>query len=350
MKKIILPIILIGFISQLMSQSNNVQKYYYWVNQAELAICDSNYAYANECYDKAFECHKPLGIHLSTAYLMNTIFTNDSLHIYKYASQLLLCGNNGLALGYAKANTNYDTCIYNRLLNLESSINPTFDTILHKKLINILDMDQSYRHSFQSNKREDSLNSIVIKEIFTLYSSYETINDFTAGLHFANYYLRVPALHYVEIGRHDLQDLLKKEVLKGNLRADMYMELEDWYLWDQSYLKDPEKPRDPNEYGLSFSYFEVIGNFLFVTRPTNINKVNRHRKQIGISESFEDFEKKVVWQYTTGKLFWTLVTRSRFGDDEEDAQYAKELIQEIETEHAANDFHRYYYQLPPREK
>lgn len=32
----------------------DVRQYYYWVNEAELAICDSNYAYANECYDKAF--------------------------------------------------------------------------------------------------------------------------------------------------------------------------------------------------------------------------------------------------------------------------------------------------------
>lgn len=32
------------------AQKSNLQSYYYWINQAELAICDSNYQKASACF------------------------------------------------------------------------------------------------------------------------------------------------------------------------------------------------------------------------------------------------------------------------------------------------------------
>lgn len=231
MKRTLLYICVFFVTTCVVAQSTHVKKYYHWINQAELAICDSDFAKANKCYEKAFSYHKPLGVHLSTAYSMNACFTCDTSRIYDYAVQLLQCGDGGLAERYAKSST-YDTNIYNRLLILEDIVSPTFDTVLHSRFEEILDKDQSYRHSWGDNPGEDSLNRAIIREIHSLYEKYELINDYTAGFLFAIYYLSTPGLHYVNSNIHDLQDLFKKEVVKGNIPADLYMKLEDTYLME----------------------------------------------------------------------------------------------------------------------
>ena len=37
-----------------------VRQYYYWINQAELAICDDNLQLADSLYTRAFSIKKPL--------------------------------------------------------------------------------------------------------------------------------------------------------------------------------------------------------------------------------------------------------------------------------------------------
>lgn len=349
MKRTLLYICVFFVTTCVVAQSTHVKKYYHWINKAELAICDGNFAKANDYYEKAFSFHKPLGVHLSTAYLMNVFFTNDTSRIYDYAVQLLQCGDENLAKRYASSSI-YDTTIYHRLLCLENMVTPTFDTVLRHKLEEILDKDQSYRHSWGGNPGEDSLNRAIIREIHSLYEKYELINDYTAGFLFAIYYLSTPGLHYVNSNIHDLQDLFKKEVVKGNIPADLYMKLEDTYLWNQEYIHNPNNESDPNGYGMNENYFFRIGDYLFVTYPENVRIVNRNRRNIGVAETFDDLVKKVVWQQLTGKLYWTTVTIERWGDKDDDLQQAQEQIQEIEKEHASGDFHRQYFLIPAREK
>ena len=99
----------------------------------ELAICDSNYAYANECFDKAFSYHKPLDRDLSIAYKLNTVFTGDTSRIYRYATQKLLWGQEDIALYYSKLSS-YDTNIYHHLLYLEQTIAPDYDTVFAEQI------------------------------------------------------------------------------------------------------------------------------------------------------------------------------------------------------------------------
>ena len=348
MKKVILCLLAFTVSSLVMSQPTHVKKYYYWINKAELAICDSDFAKANDCYEKAFRYHRPLGRHLSTAYLVNVVFTDDTARIYDHALQLLKCGDEDLAKRYSKSSS-YDTNIYNRLLMLERTTLPSFDTTLHYNLEKIRNQDQAYSHTWGSNPVEDSLNRAVIKAIYALYSNYNTINDYTAGLRFA-YYLYAPGLHYVHSGIHDLQDLLREEVIKGNIPADLYMTLEDTYLWGQEYMRESDQATDPNGYGMNENYFFRIGDYLFVTYPENVKTVNRNRRKLGVAETFDDLVKKVVWQQQVGKVYWTTVTIERWGGKEDDLQQAQEQIQEIEKEHASGDFHRQYYLIPAKEK
>lgn len=347
MKRVLLYILVFIFTTRVMSQSTHVKKYYYWINQAELAICDSDYAKANNCYEKAFHYHKPLGRHLSTAYLMNVVFTGDTARIYDFALQLLQCGDEDLAKRYTRLSS-YDTNIYNRLLMLERTATPAFDTSLHYNLEVILNRDQAYSHTWGSNPAEDSLNHATIKAIYALYSNYETIDDYTAGLRFAHY-LYTPGLHYVHSGIHDLQDLLREEVIKGNFPADLYMTLEDTYLWGQEYMRESDQTTDPNGYGMNENYLYRLSDYLFVTYPENVKMVNRNRRKLGVAETFDDLVKKVVWQQLAGQVYWTTVSIERWGGKDDDRRQAQEQIQEIEKEHALGDFHRQYYLIPTRE-
>lgn len=350
MKKIIVTLIVFCLLTSALAQTlQRTRNYYYWINQAELAICDSNYDVANECYDKAFLCHNPIGVHLLTAYYVNTKFTNDTNRIYQYATQLLLCGDNGLA-GRYKREKNFDSTVFHRLAQLESLVNPTIDTNLQKELKSIIDKDQSYAHHYSKSRMEVSLNLSVEKDIFSLYRNHRIINDFTAGIHFCNYYLYAPAQHLCQSNRHRLQRLLRKEVVKGNIRADLYMELEEIYLSSKIFRQSNEQLYNKCKYGLEYPSIFTLGDCLFITEPINIHKINRNRKKLGLSETYEDYIKKVKWQYTTRALYWTSIPIDTYGDDDENQKEANKLIQEIDAEHSIGDFHRQYYPLPPKKK
>ena len=62
-----------------------VRQYYYWINQAELAICDGEYANANKFYDEAFSIKFPFPKDLFSAYFFNLNITNDLERIQEYA-------------------------------------------------------------------------------------------------------------------------------------------------------------------------------------------------------------------------------------------------------------------------
>ncbi len=89
---------------------------------------------------------------------------------------------------------------------------------------------------------------------------------------------------------------------------------------------------------------EMARGTIFITYPVDVNLVNKHRKKLGISETFEDLVKKISWEYTHNILRWHSITISHYGDEEDDAAEAAKMKQEIDAEHAAGDFHRMYYE------
>ena len=86
------------------------------------------------------------------------------------------------------------------------------------------------------------------------------------------------------------------------------------------------------------------GGTICITYPGDVKLVIKHRKKLGISETFEDLVKKISWEYTHNILRWHRITISHYGDEEDDAAEVARLKQEIDTEHAAGDFHRMYYE------
>ena len=320
-----------------------VRQYYYWINQAELAICDSNYESANECYDKAFHIQYPFPKDLLSAYSLNLKITKDFDRIQKYAKQLVECGDYELSKRYAR-NGEVDTQIYSQLQYIESNYHSLCDTSLQKYFERIIQKDQSYSHSWgMSSLSEDSMNRSVMLDIETIFEKYKKINMQTAGLHYQAY-LYTPAIHYIHTGNHDFQNFIKKHTLNGCICADVYMELEDEYLWWKEVTTTQDVPKDPNGYGQGQHYFNEFGGTIFITYPVDVKLVNKHRKKLGISETFEDLVKKISWEYTHNILRWHSITISHYGDEEDDAAEAAKMKREIDAEHAKGDFHRMYYE------
>ena len=321
-------------------QKKNLRQYYYWTNQAELAICDSNYATANACYDKAFALKIPFAKDLLSAYLLNLKLTHDVDKIETYAKYLVQCGDSELSERYA-SECEVDSQVYKLLQFIETNYHSLCDTALQHSLDEILEKDQSYRHGRGLNAFEDSMNHAIIRDIKGLSDRYK-INIQTTGIYHL-YNLHAPAIHYVRAELHDLQDLFKEHVLKGNIGADMYMRLEDEYLLVIENNKETDELKDPNGYGQGNFYFYKIGGTVFITYPTNIKMVNKHRKALGLSETFEDLVKKVSWEYTHNIMRWHSISTCIYGDKDENNAEAAKLKKEIDKEHAAGDFHRLYF-------
>ena len=73
------------------AQKANLQSYYYWINQAELAICDSNYQKASDCYHQAFAYNKPFSRDAYFAFKLNYKYTNNierAIEAYHFQAQM----------------------------------------------------------------------------------------------------------------------------------------------------------------------------------------------------------------------------------------------------------------------
>ena len=323
------------------AQSKSLRQYYYWTNQAELAICDSNYQRANEYFAKAFTYKFPFASHLRTAYHLNTHITHNEDNILHYAYMFCLRGDGEYAIAeYWRADTNNAQLIDKLQLMADTTHCQSHDTIVQKKLEKIIETDQSYRHHRQPTAQEDSLNRSNIKAIKELFKTYPHLNEVTIGNYFWMY-LGVPALHFVQAGNYSLQKVLKKQVNKGELEASAYMSLEDNYYWYKK-MKRNKRSVDPNQYAQNHLYCYEIGNTLFITYPTNIKRVNRNRKKLGVAETFEEMAKKRIWEFQND-YNWHVVNHLGYGSDEETAQKAERVKQEIDAEHAKGNFLRMYY-------
>ena len=122
----------------------DVRQYYYWVNQAELSICDDNLLVADSLYTTAFSIKKPLAREMRTAYWVAVQTENNEI-ILQIAKCRIELGDEGLANSYQYMSPHFDTVVYQQLLDIEAQTIKTycvkFDTILE----HIIERDQRYR-------------------------------------------------------------------------------------------------------------------------------------------------------------------------------------------------------------
>lgn len=322
------------------AQPKTVRQYYYWTNQAELAICDSNFQRANECFAKAFTYKFPFANHLRTAYHLNTHITHDEENILQYAYQLCQRGDGEYAVAEYRRNDSCDTQLLGKLQDMADTTRPSYDILLQRKLEKIIETDQSFIHQIPASTKEDSLNKSNLESIKDIYQRYSHVNENTAGQYYWHY-LGTPALHYVQAGSYSLQKILRKQVNKGDFSSYEFMSLEDEYHWRKRFNKNTP-PQDPNRYAQGHYYCFEMSNTLFINYPANVRKVNRNRKKLGIAETFEEMVTKRIWEFKH-RLYWHPVNHRRYGTEEDTAREAAKMKQEIDAEHAAGDFSRMYY-------
>ena len=93
MRKSTLTFILLIAAVLCFAQKSSLKKYYYWINQAELAICDSDFQRASDCYDKAFDQHRPFNGHVYYAFKVNTQFVHNNERALRYFHILCQSGD-----------------------------------------------------------------------------------------------------------------------------------------------------------------------------------------------------------------------------------------------------------------
>ena len=337
MKKILFTIFLCLALCVLSAQSRKqVQQYYYWINQAELAICDENLQLADSLYTRAFSIKKPLAREMRTAYWV-AVQTENHEKILQIAKCRIELGDEGLANSYQYMSPHFDTVVYQQLLDIEAQTIKTycvkFDTILE----HIIERDQRYRMQGMGRSSEqfalDDENRKLIKQF---YREYPDFNEYMAGFYYMGM-LRGVLLHAVQTDHYDLQPLLRKKVMAGIFPAENYMEFES--CWGDVHSSKG------HQYGSELNNIYYIGNTLFVEQPDNLKQIDKNRKRLGLAETWQDAVKKRVWECEHNAYYITGSRQSRiYGDEEDDAAEVARLKQEIDAEHAAGDFHRMYYE------
>ena len=337
MKKILFTILLCLVFYALSAQSRKqVRQYYYWINQAELAICDDNLQLADSLYTRAFSIKEPLAREMRTAFWV-AIQTGNDERILQIAKQRIELGDEGLANSYQYLAQKFDSATYKQLLFIEENTPQTYHTEFDTILENLIERDQRYRIQGMGRSPEqfalDDENRKLIKQF---YHEYPDFSEYVAGFYYMGM-LGVVLLHAVQTDHYDLQPLLRKKVMAGIFPADKYMEFEAW--WEDVH------PGKEHHYGSGLNNIYYIGNTLFVEQPDNLKQIDKNREKLGLAETWQDAVKKRVWECEHNTFFITGSRQSRiFGDEEEDAAEVARLKQEIDAEHAAGDFHRMYYE------
>lgn len=300
MRKSTLTFILLIAAVLCFAQKSSLKKYYYWINRAELAICDSDFQRASDCYDKAFDQHRPFNGHVYYAFKVNTQFVHNNERALRYFH--ILCQSGDDIEWYREDSVIYAS-IWPQMKMIADTTKTMVIPVLEEALENIRTSDQKVRRQmYEDDETEyntirytDSINLVLLKD---LYHRYPEISDYTAGM--------TPALqafytHAAITLLFDPQDILYNEVLKGNVEASRYVNLEDNCRCE--FLNPSFGINTSSVYGTNVTYSFVIDSVGFVIQPDNVKEVNANRKKINLSETWRDYAKKMAFLYMNDSEF-----------------------------------------------
>lgn len=304
-------------------QRPRLKQYYHWINQAELAICDSNYLKASSCYDKAFRCHNPFSHDVLNAFTLNLkLIENEdrALRCFYYLAKMGDDPN-----WYVDDTVKYQT-LWEKMKIITDTTSKSVDEELSDTINSIFRSDQEIRKICFNDEVEaekqilfvDSCNWIALQN---LYSKYSIINEYTCGI----IPLR-PAFSYHlcrEFGIEPKQFFLQ-EVLKGNINASLYAHVEDNCFEILSNATTPQ-----TLYGTNVSYVYSIDSVLFIIEPNNLAEVTKNRKKIFL-ETWKDYVRKVIWQYTHNSEIILVTKVSVHSNSNQDEKKMNELKQAID--------------------
>ena len=315
-------------IADLSAQNSLLRKYYYWTNKAELAICDSNYQKASDCYDKAFSFCRPFAKDAYFAYKVNYNYlknTERCLDCFRYLAQM------GDKAEWYVSDTIKEANLWNQLKIIFDTTRCLTNPDLATALKEIDESDQAVRWqqyddettAFAACRIVDSVNLLKIKKI---YKTFPEVSDYTAE---GSPMLSAFYIHVSRAFLFDPKTILLKDVLKGNISAGQYALYEDQ--WKCMYI-DPQLGNDSTTiYGTNAYYIFEIDSLAFILEPDNVKKIDRERKKIGLSETWADFVKKVKFIYTHETEFRFLPRYSTYYRPEDEAAEMEKWENAINT-------------------
>lgn len=323
MKQLITTIIVLFCISFLHGQKN-VQKYYQYINNAELAICDFKYEKASKLYEKAFKVHAPFINDLFNAIKLNVKFTKNFSLSLQYSRTLL---QRDFEIGWIYSDiAPEDSLIAKQFKILEDTVSSLTD----KKLIMVIEEmgvdDQKYRTNYEEYEKNRTIDSVNYFKLIELFSKKGYLTEQNIGM-FQSTPIHGILIHTAQ-HQFNPRNLLFKNVIDGDVNTKLYMNYYDIYM---QYLGEP------TIYCTGWLDVYISNRILFINYPEDIAQFNEERKKINMSETWEDYVKKVKYQFLN-KDFNFYTTSNTFYEDSD----LQKKLQEIDLEHQKGIYKREY--------
>ena len=332
MKRQLFIILLLGTSVCLSWGQNNPKEYYKYINEAELAclqMSDENDLgqKAAKCYEKAFAANRPFSKDLRQYLLLYSYNKQGRMDVALECAHIL-AQRGMLWPKWYDADTAFQRTLY--------LIKDTTRVITDPELVAALDSlrarDQRIRTSASrwgddADKATAVTDSLNMQSLIELFQHYGYLNEDNAGELYANI-TELLFIHNSKTRTAELPfDVIEKAVKEGTYDARSYMDFYDECL---NWRCQADTGCD-TRYGLGFNSNIVIGNTLFIYPTGDVAEINAHRKELGVSETYADYEKKLQAAFFHGAGFVPRLNIGDFGDPEEDAAAAAEARAEIDS-------------------
>lgn len=301
-------ILLLAFIlfSTLIFGQNPVQQYYYYINKAELAICDSKLEKASKYYRKAFALHRPFSQDLRRSFNLHYYLLGDTAEALKCAHRL--------------TQTDYSiyidsiehTSMYCHIKTMDDTVKRTIISALRDSLKTLNDDDQ---HNRKSGKGEDmELYHENILRLKKLYDQYGSINELNAGAYFERNYIHILLLHYWQFHELFAGDIVWSSVLNGDFDARSFANLAS------NCVRDMQ---------MSYGYDNhvIVNETLFIYDPESVKKINENKQEINLSETWDDYVKKMIFSFNRKRPHFNFMVFKRLMTDDDELEVATRMAE-----------------------
>lgn len=329
MKKFLLLSIGLFFLSYCtFGQSNNLYKYYKYVNKAELARNSFKNKKASKYYEKAFKFKKPFE---KDAWQYMWVYANR--HYGNETTALQCATYNAQRKMFGTAAFKNDSIFYKNITIIKDTTPKTIIPELMDALDSIREKDRQVRLSdtIQAEQRTltDSLNLLKLVQLFETYGHID--EDNAGGKAFLT--IQMVFIHNSKTQKQEPPFyILENAVRSGSMDARDYISLYDFC----QYFR--EETNSPTDSSVRDSYFGTgmeqhlwEGEYLFVFPPKDIKQVNKNRKSMMVAETWNDYEKKLIYAFRNGGAGFVQITPKQFSSTEDENESINEFIRKIDS-------------------
>ena len=327
MKHLLLSITLCLLLGSTFAQSRkDVRQYYCWINQAELAYDANQLEKSATFYERAFNQMAPFSRDI-----------NMYLLLYSYYHY----GKEDVALNYAHTLAQRDdlwpqryigdTIFQNKLQVIKDTTVVLVNPLLKQALDSLFARDQSVRKSCldsdETNRQAAITDSANMKILLDLFQQYGSVNECNAGER-AYVIVELIFIHNSKTRDVDLPFyVLENAVKQGTYDARSYMHLYD----DCMTWRSTPRQSQGTRYGTGFDHYMAYGNTLFIYPPDNIRGINENRKSLGVGETWNDFEKKLVVTVMSCGAGFVKMNTAVGGGENSEAMKASQIRAEMDS-------------------